>query len=119
MDYTQIVFYLTIFAAGVVVLIALTNILTQLIKKLINREKFPVQVLTLIIAEILTIVCLVALCQILALPIFWYYIVLAFIVGAVVAYAAIFGYDNLYSELMAALKNLLAAIFGKEGVGGK
>lgn len=113
MDMTQIIKYLTIFAAAFFVLVALTNIMTQLFKKLINREKFPTQVLSFVVAVILTILALLIVCSIFGIRPLWYFFVLAVIVGIVVSYVAIFGYDNLYAELKKAIQNLLNAIMGR------
>lgn len=109
------VFYAAIFAAAVMVLIALTNIFSQVLKKIVNREEFPAQAIVFGIAEILTILAMVIVCAILHIQILWYFWILAIVVGVLVAYGAIFGYDNLYSQIGTAVMNLLDAIFKREG----
>lgn len=85
-------------------------------EKLINREKYPAQVVVFVIAEALTYLTMAIMCSILAVQILWYYWVLAFIVGVLVTYGAIFGYDNLYSQIGTAVMNFIQALFNrKEG----
>lgn len=113
MDYSTIIWYIAIAAAAVMVLIALTNVFTQVIKKIINRDNMPAQALAFVIAEALTFLAVAIICAILHIHALWYFWVLAFIVGVIVTYGAIFGYDNLYSQLGTAMANLINAIFKK------
>ncbi|MDD2954583.1 MAG: hypothetical protein PHC95_15770 [Parabacteroides sp.] len=83
-------------------------------KKIINRDEFPAQAIVFLIAEVLTFVTVVIGLQILRIPALWYYWILTFLAGCLVAYGAIFGYDNLYSQLFSAVKSLINAIFHKE-----
>lgn len=115
MDYATVIQYITIGAAVIFVLIALTNIISQVIKKIVNRENCPAQVVVFLIAEVLTILAMVIACSILHAHIFWYFWPLAFLAGILVCYGAIFGYDNLYKQLSTAIKALIEAIFKKEG----
>ncbi len=115
MDYATVIQFVAIGAAVVLLLIALTNVITQVIKKIVNRENCPAQVVVFIIAEILTILTMVIACAIMHWNIYWYYWPLTIIVGILVCYGAIFGYDNLYKQLSTALKALIEAIFKKEG----
>lgn len=111
MSYETIIYIVTIVFVGISALIVLTNILTQLFKKIINREEFPAQAIVFLIAEILTFLSVAIGLQILGRAALWYYWVLTFLVGCFVAYGAIFGYDNLYSQLFQVIKNLINAIF--------
>jgi len=113
MDYNTIIWYAAIAAAAIMALIVLTNIFTQVIKKIVNKEEAPAQAVVFVIAEILTFIAVAILCTIFGLHIFWYYWILAFIMGVLVAYGAMFGYDNLYKQLATAITNLIAAIFKK------
>jgi quinol-cytochrome oxidoreductase complex cytochrome b subunit len=116
MNYESVMWVLTVVVAAVLVLIALTNVFAQVVKKLINREKYPAQVVVFVIAEALTYLTMAIMCSILAVQILWYYWVLAFIVGVLVTYGAIFGYDNLYSQIGTAVMNFIQALFNrKEG----
>ena len=109
------VFYAAIFAAAVMVLIALTNIFSQVLKKIVNRETFPARAIAFGIAATPTILAMVIACAILHIQILWYFWILAIVVGVLVTYGAIFGYDNLYSQIGTAVMNLLDAIFKREG----
>ena len=112
MDAMQI---MAIGTAAVVLLVSLTNVISQVIKKIVNRENCPAQEVVLIIAEALTILTMVIACSIMHWHIFWYYWPVAILVGILVCYGAIFGYDNLYKQLSTAIKALIEAIFKKEG----
>lgn len=96
----NIILYATYLAVAVIVLIALTNIVTQVTKKIVAWDKFPTQVWCFVVAEALTILTLVIYCQIINVTMIWYYVVIAFIIGIIVCYAAMFGYDNLYKEIV-------------------
>lgn len=111
MDYSTIIWYLAIMAAAVLALIVLTNIFTQVIKKVVNKEEFPAQAIVFVVAEILTFLTMAVVCAIIGVQILWYFWIIAFVVGVLVTYGAIFGYDNLYSQIFEALKNLINAIF--------
>ena len=112
MDIMQIV---AITAAAVFVLVALTNIISQVIKKIVNRENCPAQVVVFIIAEVLTILTMVIICTVMHLHIYWYYWPATLILGILVCYGAMFGYDNLYKQLSTAIKALIEALSKKEG----
>lgn len=102
MNYESVMWVLTVAVAAVLVLIALTNVFAQ--------------VVVFVIAEALTYLTMAIMCSILAVQILWYYWVLAFIVGVLVTYGAIFGYDNLYSQIGTAVMNFIQALFNrKEG----
>lgn len=76
------------------VLVALTNVIVQVVKKA-TWEKIPTNILALLVAEVLTIAAGIAYCQIKAIPIVWYLVVAFIVVGCMVAYAAMFGFDKL------------------------
>lgn len=114
MEYAEVVKYLAIAAAAIMVLIALTNIFAQVLKKVVNREEFPAQAIVFLIAEVLTFLAVAIICSIMAVRVMWYFWVIAFIMGVLVAYGAIFGYDNLYSQIGTAIKNLIKVIFNRE-----
>lgn len=80
------------------VLVALTNIVVEVVKKS-TWDKLPTNVLTLIVAVALTLAAGFAYFQIKAIPITWYIVVAFVIVGFMVAYAAMFGFDKL-KEIM-------------------
>ena len=76
------------------VLVALTNIITQVLKKA-TWDKLPTNILALIVAVLLTVAAGITYCQIKAMPLTWYLIVALFVLGFMVAYAAMFGFDKL------------------------
>ena len=80
------------------VLVALTNIVVQVLKTS-TWEKLPTNLLALVVAEVLTIGVGVAYCQINSIPLAWYMIAALIVIGFMVAYAAMFGFDKL-KEIM-------------------
>lgn len=95
--------FTTLFA----VLVVVVNILTQIFKSFLNKTEIPTRVFVLFVSVILTVVTFVAVCQIYTIPLVWYMIVASIVAGFVVAYCAMFGYDNLYGEL----KTLVTKLF--------
>ena len=89
---------LSIIITTIGVLVALTNIVVEVVKKS-TWDKLPTNVLALIVAVALTLAAGFAYFQIEAIPITWYIIVAFVIVGFMVAYAAMFGFDKL-KEIM-------------------
>ncbi len=75
-------------------LVALTNIVTEVVKK-VTWNKIPTQLLATIISEMLTISSGVAYFQIKQISITWYLIVATIVLGLLVAYAAMFGFEKL------------------------
>lgn len=76
------------------VLVALTNIIVEVVKKL-TWDKVPTNIVATLIAEALTLVAFFAWTSINDIAIMWYYVVAAVVVGILVAYAAMFGFDKL------------------------
>lgn len=76
------------------VLVAVVNIITQVIKKA-TWDKLPTNIVVVLLSESLTLVAFFAYAQITALAVTWYMVVAAVVVGFMVAYAAMFGYDKL------------------------
>ena len=86
------------------VLVGLVNIITQVIKK-ITWDKIPSSLLAFIVSELLTVVAFFAYMAYFNYPILWYYIVAAVIVGFMVTFAAMFGFDKL-KEIMVNWENI-------------
>lgn len=80
------------------ILVALTNVIVEVAKKA-TWDKLPTNIVALIVALVLTIVAGIAYCQINQIQIVWYIIVALVVVGFMVAYAAMFGFDKL-KEIM-------------------
>ena len=76
------------------VLVVLTNIIVQVLKKL-TWDRLPTNILAVIVAMGLTLAAFFAWCQIKGLAVVWYMVVAAVVVGFMVAYAAMFGFDKL------------------------
>ena len=89
---------LSVIIAIVGVLVALTNVIVEVAKKA-TWDKLPTNVLALIVAVALTLAAGFAYCQIEAITITWYIVVAFVVVGFMVAYAAMFGFDKL-KEIM-------------------
>lgn len=80
------------------ILVVLTNIVVEVLKKL-TWDKMPTNLLAIIVAVVLTIVAFLAYASYAALPILWYYIAAVIVIGFMVAYAAMFGFDKLREAL--------------------
>lgn len=80
------------------VLVALTNIVVEVTKKA-TWNKIPTSLLALIIGEVLSIVGGFAYFQVKAMPVEWYCVAAFIVIGFMVAYAAMFGFDKL-KEIM-------------------
>ena len=89
---------LSVIIAIVGVLVALTNVIVEVAKKA-TWDKLPTNILALIVAVALTLAAGFAYCQIEAITITWYIVVAFVVVGFMVAYAAMFGFDKL-KEIM-------------------
>ena len=79
-------------------LVALTNVIVQVLKKA-TWDKLPTNVLALVIAMLLCLVAGIAYCQVNAISITWYLVAALIVLGFLVAYAAMFGFDKL-QEIM-------------------
>ena len=80
------------------VLVALTNVITEVVKKL-RWDKMPTNVLAVAVGELLTLTSGLAYFQIKGIDVVWYYVVALVVIGFMVAYAAMFGFDKL-KEIM-------------------
>ena len=94
---------LTVFAA----LVILVNMLTQIFKSFAAKSEIPTRVFVLIISIMLTVSTFIAGCSLYAVEIKWYMTFGSIVASFVVAYCAMFGYDNMYGELTNLLKKLL------------
>lgn len=80
------------------VLVALTNVITEVVKKL-TWDKMPTNVLAVAVGELLTLTSGLAYFQVKGIEVVWYYVVALVVIGFMVAYAAMFGFDKL-KEIM-------------------
>ena len=75
-------------------LMVVTNIITEVIKK-VTWDKIPTNLVVIIIAEILTIASGAAYASINGISVEWYHVFGAVVIGVFVSYAAMFGFDKL------------------------
>ena len=94
--------YMSTLISVIGVLVALTNIIVEVTKKL-TWDKVPTNIVAIIVAEALTLIAFFAWTSINSIAVVWYYVVAAFVVGILVAYAAMFGFDKL-KEILQGLK---------------
>lgn len=80
------------------VLVALTNVITEVMKK-VTWDKLPTNLLAIIVAMALTLLSGFAYFQVKAITVTWYLVVALVVLGFLVAYAAMFGFDKL-KEIM-------------------
>lgn len=85
------------------VLIAFTNVTVEVVKKVIPDDKFPTNILAVIISLIFTVGSFLAYANIQGITLKWYYIAASIVVGILVSYGAMFGYDKL-KEVIDGLK---------------
>ena len=89
---------ITVLLPVMAVLTAITNILVEVLKE-VTYKVVPTQFLAVAVAEGLTMTVYSAYITINMLPTVWYFHVAALVVGMMVAYAAMFGFDTLKNAL--------------------
>ena len=93
MNYINAIFeYGSAVLAAMVLLVFATTIVVEVVKGLFKRV--PTNIVAVIVALIITILAVIILCAVLQIPIVWYYIVGAVLLGIFVAYASMFGFDK-------------------------
>lgn len=78
----------------VLVLMIVTNIIVEVMKGL-PWMKLPTNVLAFIVAMAVTLLAFFAMCQIVGIPVTWYMVVGAIVLGFFVCFAAMYGFDKL------------------------
>ena len=91
--------YLAALIAVVGALVILTNITTEVLKKILP-DKLPTDILAIFLAVLITMVAFFAYCSYAKIQILWYYVAAALVVGIMVAYAAMFGFDKLKAMVL-------------------
>ena len=84
--------YGSLVLSAMVLLVFATTIIVEVVKGLFKRV--PTNIVACVVALIVTVLAVVILCAVLAIPIVWYYMVGAVLLGIFVAYAAMFGFDK-------------------------
>jgi len=103
MNYATIVLVLAI-------LVIITNIFVEIVKSIVKpKNETGTRLIATAVAVVLTVLSFVAYCQIYNIAILWYHLAAAFVVGVVVAYGAIFGFDTLYGQLLDKIKEALTS----------
>ena len=88
------------------VLVALTNMLTNVFKGWCELFADNAQKVVVVVAELLTLMATAAYLEIFSVQATWYWFAGGAVAGAVVAYVAMNGYDGLYEDLVKHLKGL-------------
>lgn len=87
-------------------LVALTNMLTNVIKGLCEAFANHAKLIAPLVAELLTLMATAAYLEIFSVAATWYWYAGGAVAGLVVAYVAMNGYDGLYEDLVKHLKGL-------------
>ena len=88
----------------VLALTIVTNIIVEALKGL-TYGKLPTNILAFIVAMVVTLVAFFAACQIVGIPIVWYTVAAAIVLGFLVCFAAMYGFDKL-KQTMEQLKEI-------------
>ena len=78
----------------VLALVIVTHIIVDVLKGL-TWKKLPTNVLAFLVAMAVTLVAFFAMCQIVGIPVTWYMVVGAIVLGFFVCFAAMYGFDKL------------------------
>lgn len=80
------------------VLVIFVNIVTEVIKNIFElKEAKTINIFVTVFSVLLTVLTLIAYCQVKVIALTWYMAIAFIIIGFMVAYAAMFGYDKLLS----------------------
>ena len=90
-------------------LVALTNMLTNVIKGLCEAFATHAKLIAPLVAVVLTLLATAAYLQVFSVAATWYWFAGGAVAGLVVAYVAMNGYDGLYEDLIKHLKGLAGA----------
>lgn len=90
-------------------LVALTNMLTNVIKGLCEAFATHAKLIAPVVAVTLTLLATAAYLQVFSVAATWYWFAGGTVAGLVVAYVAMNGYDGLYEDLIKHLKGLAGA----------
>ena len=88
------------------VLVGLTNMLTNVIKGLCDVFAAHARLVAPLVAVCLTLMAMAAYLQIFSIQAVWYWYAGGAVMGLVVAYVAMNGYDGLYEDWIKHLKGL-------------
>lgn len=94
MDFIDI----SVLISAIGVLTILTNLIVEVEKKVLRNV--PANLIAVAVAMVLTMVAFFAYTDTLSIDILWYHYAAAVVVGFLVAYAAMFGFDKLKETLL-------------------
>ena len=97
MEYSLIVQYGSWALFTMACLVFGVNIIVEVVKKLF--PKVPTTLLATGVSIVVTLAAFFAWAAIVGIPILWYYVAAAFVLGLFVAYGAMFGFDKFKSAL--------------------
>ncbi len=93
MEIINIIFeYGSMVLGAMVLLVFATTIIVEVVKGLF--KKVPTNIVAVAVSLIVTVLAVIILCAVLGIPMVWYYIVGAVLLGVFVAYASMFGFDK-------------------------
>ncbi|WP_317853784.1 hypothetical protein [Chakrabartyella piscis] len=94
MDYTTVWAQVLVLVAGLTIFV---NIITEVVKNAVTwlNTTERINVFVVVLSEVFTVIVCVAYYQMQGLEMTWYLVVGFFVIGILVAYAAMFGYDKL------------------------
>jgi hypothetical protein len=96
--------YIFIGLLTIAILILCVQIITEIIKSVIDDKKHY-NLIVLGISIVLTIIAVIVLCQVVfEIALTWYYIAGAVVLSFFVAYGAMLGYDKLFNKVFNAIK---------------
>ena len=93
-------------------LVALTNMLTNVIKGLCAVFADHAKLIAPVVALTLTLLATAAYLEIFSVAATWYWYAGGVVAGLVVAYVAMNGYDGMYEDLIKQLKGLAGCVHG-------
>lgn len=101
--------YIVIAIIVVIVLIFLTNIVVEVVKRL-TWDKVNTNYVAVAVGIALTVAALFAAAAVLKFAVVWYYVVAAVMLGILVSYGAMVGYDKLWLLVKNSIKQAQGSI---------
>lgn len=93
MNYQELISQILIIVG---ILVVFVNVITEVVKSFYNfKETQNVNIFVTVLSIILTVITLTVTCYLQGVTLAWYLFIAFIIVGFMVAYAAMFGYDKL------------------------
>ncbi|WP_298024643.1 hypothetical protein [uncultured Dysosmobacter sp.] len=99
------------------ILIGLTNIIVEFVKRL-TWDKVNTNYVAAVVGIALTVAALFALAAVLGFAVLWYYILAAVLLGILVSYGAMVGYDKLWSQIKSIAKQTQNSVGEASGLTG-